>query len=318
MATSLAELNPFSPTLDKSESLIIFDDPQCTPEDTFATWFLRNQWPTLAHGPLAEAWAITERFLRIPHPDSTMFCKSCGARDTPENPLLWGNLETAQANGTAPTHVPTAQTKQLIKAQDYSITSGDTDISLIGYHASAPMIYCLACTLLLNTKVMKEATGDKNLAFWWTPRRSAWPWPTYGSIWELPRERPLIFRAAPGSGLNHEKWAVPIAINWDPHVVLFPLVDRHAARGVYWLPVNSDRLASLPDQFVAWVTPQYQAWVRDHRQRFPWSKLIEPEVMPWVSRTLQLPPHYRRIGSPVWNKDEIVKTLLAYAKSRLV
>jgi len=317
MATSLAALSPLSPVPDRSESPIIFDDPRCTPEDTFATWFLRNQWPALAQGPWAEAWTITERLLRIPHPESTMFCKGCGARDTPDNPLLWGNLDTAQANGSAPTSVPTAQTKQLIKAQDYSIKSGDTDISLIGYHASAPMIYCLACTLSLSTKVMREATGDKNLAFWWTPRRTAWPWTTYGAIWELPRERPLIFRAAPGPGHNHEKWAVSIPINWDPHIVLFPLVDRKTTRGVYWHPVNSDRLASLPDQFVTWVTPQYQAWGQAHRQKFPWSKLIKPEVMPWVTQTLQLPPRHRRIGFPVWNQEAVIQALFAYAKERL-
>jgi len=296
---------------------IIWDDPRCTPDDTFATWFLKNQWPALAHGPFAEAWALTERTLRIQNPLPTMACKACGRQGTPENSLYWGNLETAEAHGIQWNRVNPGITKsnksKLIKAQDLTITSGDTDVNLIGYHTQAPMIYCLGCTLVLSTKVINHSTGNpQKLAFWWTPAHEAWPWTNYGALWELPRERPLVFRALPGSGKNNEKWAMTVAVNWDPRWVLFPLSDRNTMRGIYWLPIASARIAELPVAYMHWMDEQRRIAAA---QKVRWRNPDDPDISRWVHRALQLPSRDQQIAPIGWVHKAIADALKAYDKA---
>ncbi|MHB1957352.1 MAG: hypothetical protein ACYCOU_26865, partial [Sulfobacillus sp.] len=190
---------------------ITWDDPRCTPQDTFATWFLKNRWPALLADPtpyggktpwtFAQRWEATLATLTIADP-TPYRCKTCGTHHSPDNPLLWGNLDTAKAHGWRGLN---KINNCMIYAQDTTITSGDTDMTLIGHHATAPMVYCLACTLVLSTRVMNYAMGQGNQAFWWTPQQEAIPWANPGALWELPFERPLIFRAAPGTGKNNEK-----------------------------------------------------------------------------------------------------------------
>jgi len=290
---------------------VTFDDPRCTPDDTFATWFLKNGWPGLNTTLMAEHWEITEAVLRIAQPDATMVCRACGHGFTKANPLLWANRTVAQAHQPVPP-LPKQAFKKLIEAQADTIKSGDTDVTLIGYHTQAPLIYCLACTLILNTSVMDQATQiPKQLAFWWTPQRSAWPWMTPGALWELPRERPLVFRAQSGSGKNHAKWGTAIAINWDPQWVLFPLIDRDAVRGVYWHPVSSAHLTALPEAYRAWVAEQRQAAAAS-RRRFA---LKDDEISAWLRQTLHIPYASQRIAAIEWDQKQIIKALKDYEKA---
>jgi hypothetical protein len=299
--------------LQETAPVIIWDDPRCTPGDTFATWYLKAIWPVLLKSPtlygkspstftFADRWAITQEVLGIPNPTSYV-CKGCGAQHTPQNPLLYGNRQIAEAFGRKEKGKGQYD-KVIFNAQEITTTSGDTDFTLIGHHSAAPMIYCLACTLTLSTKVMDHATDNKNLAFWWTPQRSAVPWETPEVLWELPPERPLIFRALSGAGKNHQKWASSIPINWDPNVVLIPLVDD-ALRGAHWVSIPSTLLATLPTAFLHWQRQE----CKDHPQR----QSKKPDFVTtssWVYRYLELDSSHWS-GRITWNTQAIVKSLNA-------
>ncbi len=318
----------------------IIEDPRCTPDDTFATWYLRNRWPVLLQNPhpykgktFAERWDLTRRALQIDpalHYSETYRCKACGVTHSSNNPLLWGNLEIARARGHDH-NIPIKWEKTLIYAQDPTVTSGDTDFTLFGHHTTAAVVYCLACTLMLSTRVMDHAFDSADhvsapLSFYWTPLREEIPWTSCAAIWELPRERPLIFRAVAGPGKNHDKWGVPIPINWDPQTVVFPLTDRDGARGTYWLSVSSERLATLPQAFTAWV----REWSRDHApapssrtRRSPLTMPDEGHIQHMVYEYLgvyrQLGPHFAAWpGFPAWDRQSMIKALKQIARSQLV
>ncbi len=266
-----------SPSTNPSVPLITWDDPRCTPDDTFATWYLKTLWPELLHSsqrigggrPKKSAadktnaiglkavtrqvlWDNTRNFLTVPHPEN-FHCKGCGIAGSAHTPLLYGDKAAAKKAGHP---IQKSSTTMCIEAQTTdSISTGDTDFTLIEHHASAPAVYCYACALVRSTKVTDFATGSTNLTFWWTPYDQAIPWTHPGYLWDLPLTRPLIFRTNPGSENNHKKWAVSVPIQWDPHQLTFPLIHT-SLRGTFYTTISTEIIQSLPEQFVQWVKDQ--------------------------------------------------------------
>lgn len=246
--------------------LVILNDSRCAPTDTPLTWALKVLWPRALANPeplpetrtskdstitMAKRWALTQHYLRLAHPHG-LACKACGAADTPDNPLLWGNPEIAKAHGV---RIPPPDTRRLFFAQNADWASGDTDIALIGYSTQAPMVYCLACTIGLSTRVANVLLRP-HLAFYWTPQHEALPWDRAPALWELPPERPLIVRPARGPGENNEKWLTTLTITWDPAVITVPAVDRKTMRGAFPIALPVDRVRAWPSQFRAWLATQ--------------------------------------------------------------
>lgn len=277
---------------------VILDDPRCTPDDTPTTWALKVLWPRALADPtpipatrakkdlitMAERWAVTERHLRVSDPQG-LRCKACGASDTPNNPLLWGNPEIAKAHGV---RIREADISQMFFAQSADWKSGDTDITLIGYSPRAPMIYCLACTIGLSTRVANVLIRP-HLAFFWTPRHEALPWDLAPALWELPPERPLIVRTARGPGKNNEKWFMTLTITWDPAVIVLPVVDRDTMRGVFPVALSVRQVQTWPAQFRDWMATRRQRRQPTNDGAFGqtlWPELLADVPAPFRTRIL--------------------------------